>query len=73
MLVVILGVFLEDIPDVQIITLFQLLFYDTLLKDTFDTELWINRGQDIAKKKSMGDQHTSPPKYSINAWRCDLT
>ena len=73
MLVVILGVFLKDAPDVRIITLFQLLFYDTLLKDTFYIELWINRGQDIAKKKSMGAQHTSPPKYSTNAWRCGLT
>ena len=53
MLVVILGVFLKDAPDVRIITLFQLLFYDTLLKDIFDIELWTNRGQDTAKKKSQ--------------------
>ena len=60
MLVVILGVFLKDAPDVRIITLFQLLFYDTLLKDIFDIELWINRGQDIAKKKSQWVPNTLP-------------
>ena len=55
MIVVILGVFRKAAPDVRTtITHFQHTFFDTIIDDPFDIELWINRGQDVVKKKVNG-------------------